>query len=96
MEAFPTLYISLFQLYIKKLFESKILLKVALSEVISRYLEDKTRDLNQLLHDVANLNLSDFLEEFDCKLTGQRKMLRNFMNLVEIMLLFIRAIRQEI
>ena len=45
---------------------------------------------------MANLNLSDFLEEFDCKLTGQRKMLRNFMNLVEIMLLFIRAIRQEI
>ena len=96
LEAFPTLYMSLFQLYIKELFESKILLKVALSEVISRYLEDKTQDFNQLLHDMENLNLSKFLEEFDSKLTGQRKMLRNFMNLVETMLLFIRATRQEI
>ena len=96
MEAFTTLYMSLFQLYIKELFESKILLKVALSQVISRYLEDKTQDFNQLLHDMENFNLSKFLEEFDSKLTGQRKMLRNFMNLVEIMLLFIRATRQEI
>ena len=92
------MYISLFQLYIKELFESKTVLKVALSEVISRYLEDKTRDFNQLLllHDMTNLNLSEFSDEFDSKLTDQRKMLRNFTNLVEIMLLFIRATRQRI
>ena len=89
---------SIFQLYIKELFESKIVLKVELSEVISRYLEDKTRDFNQLLllHDMTNLNLSEFSDEFDSKLTDQRKMLRNFTNLVEIMLLFIRATRQRI
>ena len=68
----------LFQLYIKELFESKTVLKVALTEVISRYLEDKTRDFNQLLHDMTNLNLSEFLDEFDSKLTGQGKMLRNY------------------
>ena len=71
-------------------------MNVALSEVISRYLEDKTRGFNQLLHDMTNLNLSEFLDEFDSKLTGQGKMLRNFMNLVEIMLLFIRATWQGI
>ena len=71
---------SIFQLYIKELFESKIVLKVELSEVISRYLEDKTRDFNQLLHNMTNLNLSEFLDEFDFKLTGQGKILRNFMN----------------
>ena len=87
---------SLCQLYIKELFESKIVLKVALSEVISRYLEDKTRDFNQLLHDMRNSNLFEFLDEFDYKLTRQGKMLRHFMNLVEIMLLFIRATRQGI
>ena len=87
---------TLFQLYTKELFESKIVLKDPLSEVISRCLEDKTRDFNQLLHDMANLNLSEFLDEFDSKLTGQGKMLRNFMNLVEIMLLLIRATRQGI
>ena len=69
---------SLFQLYIKELFESKTVLKVALTEVISRYLEDKTRDFNQQLHDMTNLNLSEFLDEFDSKLTGQGKMLRNY------------------
>ena len=95
-EAFLTLYISLFQLYIKELFESKTVLKVALSEVISRYLEDKTRDFNQLLHDMTNLNLSEFIDEFNSKLTDQGKMLRNLMNLVKIMLLFIRAIGQGI
>ena len=79
----------LFQLYIKELFESKTVLKVALTEVISRYLEDKTRDFNQLLHDMTNLNLFEFLDEFDSELTGLGKMLRNFINLVEIMLLFI-------
>ena len=79
-EAFLTLYMSLFQLYIEELFESKIVLKVALSKVISRYLEDKTRDFNQLLHNMTNLNLSEFLDEFDFKLTGQGKILRNFMN----------------
>ena len=86
----------LVQLYIKELFESKIVLKVALSEVISRYLGDKTRDFNQLLHDMTNLNLSEFLDEFDSKLTDQGIILRNFMNLVEIMLLFIRATREGI
>ena len=40
--------------------------------------------------------MSEFLDEFDSKLTSQGKMLRNFMNLVEIMLLFIRATRQGI
>ena len=80
---------SLFQLYIKELFESKIVLKVGLSEVISHYLVDKTRDFNQLLHDMTNLNLFEFLDEFDSKLTGLGKMLCNFINLVEIMLLFI-------
>ena len=88
-EAFLTLYMSLFQLYIKELFESKIVLKVGLSEVISHYLVDKTRDFNQLLHDMTNLNLFEFLDEFDSELTGLGKMLRNFINLVEIMLLFI-------
>ena len=88
-EAFLTLYMSLFQLYIKELFESKIVLKVGLSEVISHYLVDKTRDFNQLLHDMTNLNLFEFLDEFDSKLTGLGKMLCNFINLVEIMLLFI-------
>ena len=68
-------------------------MKVALSEVISRYLEDKTRDFNQLLHDMRNSNLFEFLDEFDYKLTRQGKMLRHFMNLVEITLLFIRATR---
>ena len=86
----------LVQLYIKELFESKIVLKVALSEVISRYLGDKTRDFNQLLHDMTNLNLSEFLDEFDSKLTDQGIILRNFMSLVEIMLLFIRATREGI
>ena len=57
LEAFSTLYMFLFQLYIKELLESKILLKVALSEVISRYLEDKTQGFNQLLHDMENLNV---------------------------------------
>ena len=71
-------------------------MKVALSEVISRYLEDKTRDFNQLLHDMRNSNLFEFLDEFDYKLTRQGKMLRHFMNLVEIMLLFIKATRQGI
>ena len=87
---------SLFQLYIKELFESKIVLKVGLSEVISHYLVDKTRDFNQLLHDMTNLNLFEFLDEFDSELTGLGKMLRNFINLVEIMLLFIWATRQGI
>ena len=86
----------LFQLYIKELFKSKIVLKVTLSEVISRYLGDKTRDFNQLLHDMTNLNLFEFLDEFDSKLTDQGIILRNFMNLVEIMLLFIRATREGI
>ena len=94
-EAFLTLHMSLFQFYIKELFESKIVLKVALSEVISHYLEDKTRDFSQLLHDMTNLNLSEFLDEFDSKLTGQGKMLRNFMNLVEIMLFLIIATQQR-
>ena len=71
-------------------------MKVALSEVISRYLGDKTRDFNQLLHDMTNLNLSEFLDEFDSKLTDQGIILRNFMSLVEIMLLFIRATREGI
>ena len=53
-EAFPTLYMSLFQLYIKELFEIKTILKVALSEVACLYLEDKTRDFSQLLHDKTN------------------------------------------
>ena len=86
----------LFQPYIKELFKSKIVLKVTLSEVISRYLGDKTRDFNQLLHDMTNLNLFEFLDEFDSKLTDQGIILRNFMNLVEIMLLFIRATREGI
>ena len=86
----------LFQLYIKELFKSKIVLKVTLSEVISRYLGDKTRDFNQLLHDMTNLNLFEFLDEFDSKLTDQGIILLNFMNLVEIMLLFIRATREGI
>ena len=88
-EAFLILYMSLFYFYIKEPFESKIILKVGLSEVISHYLEGKTRDFNQLLHDMTNLNLFEFLDEFDYKLTGLGKMLRNFINLVEIMLLFI-------
>ena len=87
---------SIFQLYIKELFESKIILKVALSEVISHYLEDKIRDFNQLLHDMTNLNLPEFLDEFDSKLTGQGKILRHFLNLVEITLFFITATRQGI
>ena len=45
---------------------------------------------------MKNLNPSEFLDEFDSKLTGQGKMLRNFMDLVEIMLLFIKATRQGI
>ena len=38
---------------------------------------------------MTNLNLFEFLDEFDSKLTGLGKMLCNFINLVEIMLLFI-------
>ena len=45
---------------------------------------------------MKNLNPYEFLDEFDSKVTGQGKMLRNFMDLVEIMLLFIKATRQGI
>ena len=54
-EASLTLYMSLF-----RYFESKIVLKVALFKVISRYLEDKPRDFNQLLHDMTNLICLNF------------------------------------
>ena len=56
----------------------------------------KIQDFNQLLDDTTNFNLSKLLDEFDSKLTGQGKMLHNFMNLVEIMLLFIKATWQGI
>ena len=41
-------------------------------------------------------NFSEFLDEFDSKLIGQAEMLCNFVNLVDIMLLFIRATWQGI
>ena len=41
-------------------------------------------------------NVSEFLDEFDSKLIGQVEMLCNFVSLVEIMLLFIRATWQGI
>ena len=41
-------------------------------------------------------NVSEFLDEFDSKLIGQVEMLCNFLSLVDIMLLFIRATWQGI
>ena len=41
-------------------------------------------------------NVSEFLDEFDSKLIRQVEMLCNFLSLVEIMLLFIRATWQGI
>ena len=51
-------------------------------------------DIDQLTKQLNEIQLFKALHEFDEKLSNQAKFLRNFMNLIQIMMLFIRASRQ--
>ena len=93
-EAYLTLYMSLFHVYTKEFFTDQVVLKIATQEAVSVYATYEDYKFTDFVDELAGLTLFDSLKEFDRRLTGQAKFLRNFMDLIEIMLLFVRATRQ--
>ena len=73
-------------------FDGKPVLKVASQGSVANIYNDV--DIDQLTKQLNEIQLFKALHEFDEKLSNQAKFLRNFMNLIQIMMLFIRASRQ--
>lgn len=94
-EAFLKIFIALFKIYAREFFEEKVILKVATKEIVSSYLEGSDNEFTELVDQLVNSNVFTSLEQFDKKIIGQGKFLRNYMRMFEIMLLFIRATRQS-
>lgn len=71
-----------------------MVLRIAAEEVIAQQSENEEWSLTKLVYDLQELGTFSLANEFDSQLNGQPKIYRNFMKLIEIMLLFVRASRQ--
>ena len=89
--AFLTIYLALFELYSKEALSDKVVLRIAAEEVIAQQSENGEWSLTELVDDLQELGTFSLVNEFDSQLKGQPKLYRNFMKLVGIMLLFVRA-----
>ena len=107
IDAYTTVYLALYKLYLAKLFEqypeefelsvkdaisSQCNLLQSRSEIENHSLKDGHMDLIDTL---GNIEFQEKQEEFDNSLTKQAKFLRNFMKMFESLLLFVRATRQK-
>ena len=90
--AFLTIYLAFFD-YARALPE-KVVKKVATQEAVSNLRESDTWNLVSLVAELNEIDLFFAMKKFDKQLKGQAKIFRNFMNLMEIMLLLVRASRQ--
>ena len=106
LEAHMTLYLTLYQKYLQRFIDSNIEIEKDLREAITSAvfnLKDyKTqeqdmlqRNNKNLLERMQNAKFHLLQKEFDRKMENQARYYRNYMAAFEILLLFIRASRQQ-
>ena len=105
MEAYTTLYLTFHKLYLKEFFNKFPHMEEKLSSLLSSYLgnfdESDTFGHLRCNHDdvlnlITGIEIFEFFERFDGQLHHQPRFLRNCMQMYEILLLFVRATRQDI
>ena len=92
--AFLTIYLALFDMYAREALSENVVIKVAAQEAVSNLTESDTWNLKSFVEELNEIDLFSVMKKFDKQLKGQAKIFRNYMNLVETMLLFVRASRQ--
>ena len=105
-EAYLTLYIALYELYLEKLasfypeIENLRNASNQIAEKISNSRNSNRKEVKegheQMFHQIENVDFLSKQKSFDCCLRNQSKFLRNFMKMFEKLLLFIRSSRQSI
>ena len=105
-EAHQMLYLSLYRIYIGTLVEKNPAIKKEMREGIVEGIlltenhrqkteGDLTQNHNNLLGLLKSLDFSSIQRRFDEQLRNQAKFFRNYMALFELLLLFVRATRQQ-
>lgn len=106
LEAHFSLYLALYKLYIDKFIDSHQIIERHLKEGVVNAItslsdyHSNTKRVVQLNHEklleaIESVDLINMQEEFDNSLTHQSKFYRNYMLLFELLLLFIRASREQ-
>ena len=105
-EAYLTLFIALYELYLEKLasfypeIENLRNASNQIAEKISNSRNSNRKEVKegheQMFHQIENVDLLSRQKSFDSCLRNQSKFLRNFMKMFEKLLLFIRSSRQSI
>ena len=105
-EAYLTLYIALYELYLEKLasfypeIENLRNASNQIAEKISNSRNSNRKEVKegheQMFHQIENVDFLSKQKSFDCCLRNQSKLLRNFMKMFQKLLLFIRSSRQSI
>ena len=106
VEAYTTLYIALWKIYLEKFLENNPEIerdvRRANANIIDDLIDDCLKgDNDGMVHNVSSMteilksiSFPQMQENFDLQLKHQAKFLRNFMTMFEKLLLFIRATRR--
>ena len=104
LEAHVTLYLALYTYYQKKFFDEHHEIEKEIKDVLivateADYNSSKNEKVqenhNQIKDKMKSIGLVTLHIQFDEKLTNQPKFFRNYMKLVELLLLFIKASRKQ-
>ena len=97
MEAHTTMYLALYHLYLKEASQKRpdmvgMLEKISTANVLLEgdYKEDKCKNHRKEVSKVMNEGLSELLQTFHQSLNHQDGFLRNYMDMFESLLLFVR------
>ena len=101
-----TLYLALYKLYIEKFINTYPIIEKELKETVVNAItnlidyctENRTtiqQNHRRVVEAIESTNLLNLLEQFDKSLENQSKFYRNYMNLFELLLQFIRASREQ-